>query len=70
MIAETFCFCFSSCSGVNIISSYLHECVQPELPEYGHPTSQPLSDKSARNADEKEIEKEGLQELLYVEGPV
>jgi len=50
--------------GVFILLSYLHECIQPEFPEHGDLTSQPLLHQPAWDNDEAEDEKEGLQKLL------
>lgn len=49
--------------GVLILLPYLHERIQPELPEHGHPPAQPLLHQPAGNHDEEEAEEEGLQKL-------
>ncbi|KAI1239335.1 hypothetical protein IHE44_0012453 [Lamprotornis superbus] len=57
---------FQKVSGVFILLSYLHECIQPEFPEHGDLTSQPLLHQPTWDNDEAEDEKEGLQKLLTV----
>ncbi|KAI6079598.1 Glutamate receptor-interacting protein 1 isoform X3 [Aix galericulata] len=57
---------FQKTFGVFILLSYLHECIQPEFPEHGDLTSQPLLHQPAWDNDEAEDEKEGLQKLLTV----
>lgn len=58
------CLISYSSSGVFILLSYLHECIQPEFPEHGDLTSQPLLHQPTWDNDEAEDEKEGLQKLL------
>lgn len=58
------CLISYSSFGVFILLSYLHECIQPEFPEHGDLTSQPLLHQPAWDNDEAEDEKEGLQKLL------